>query len=190
MATQLQYLIWIRQSLLPQADMVPYADQHCARKLHLSIQNSMGHIYSYNIKLDQDILPNYESYTWGEAAIRFFNRVSNFLQEAVCDWNHTRDDVTLSYNMRFVGVHEDSSDGAATVILDMFLKFGVLVYNQDERWALSWTARFRRLYCFGDWKTIKNGTAFVNKLSNRSLSFELSSLQAEIFWMHSVLSCS
>jgi hypothetical protein len=89
--------------------------------------------------------------------------------------------VTLSYNMRFDGVHEDSSDGAATVILDMFLKFGVLVYNQDETWALSRTARIRRLYCFGDRKTIENGTAFVNKLSNRSLSFELSSLQAEIF---------
>ena len=48
------------------------------------------------------------------------------------DWNKTQDEVTLSYNMGFVGVHEDSSDGAATVILDMLLKFGVLVYDQND----------------------------------------------------------
>ncbi len=95
----------------------------------------MGH--GYNIELDQDVLPNYESYTQGEAAISFFNSVSKFWREAVCDWNRTRDDVTLSYNMGFISVHEGSSDGAATVILDMLLKFGVLVYNQDKTWALS-----------------------------------------------------
>ena len=75
----------------------------------LSIQNSMGHCY--NIELDRDVLPSYESYTRGEAAISFFNSVSKFWREAVCDWNRTRDDVTLSYNMGFVGVREGSSDG-------------------------------------------------------------------------------
>ena len=149
------------------------------RRHILSIQNSVGH--GYNIELDRDVLPNYAAYTQGEAAISFFNSVSKFQQEAVCDWNRTRDDVTFSYNMRFVGVRKDSLDGAATVILDMLLNFGVLVYNQDETWALSRTARFCRLYCFGDRKTIKNGTAFVNKRINCSLSFEQSSLQAENF---------
>ncbi len=41
---------------------------------------------------------------------------------AVGDWNKTRDDVTLSYNMGFVGVREDSSDSAAAVILDMLFE--------------------------------------------------------------------
>jgi hypothetical protein len=44
--------------------------------------------------------------------------------------------VTLSYNIGFVGVREDSSDGAASVVLDMLLKFWALVYNQDETWAV------------------------------------------------------
>ncbi len=40
--------------------------------------------------------------------------------------------MTLLYNMGFVGVREDLSDGAASVILDMLLKFGVLIYNEDK----------------------------------------------------------
>jgi hypothetical protein len=60
--------------------------------------------------------------------------------------------------MGFVGVREDSSDGAASVILDMLLKFGLLVYNDDETWALHKFAKVRRLYCFGDRKTIENNS--------------------------------
>jgi hypothetical protein len=100
---------------------------------------------------------------------------------AVNDWNKIRDDVTLSYNMGFVGVRENSSDGAAAVILDMLLKFGVLVYDQNKTWALHCCGKFCRLYCFGDRKTIENSTAFVNKLGTCRLSFEQSSWQAEIF---------
>ncbi len=97
------------------------------------------------------------------------------------DWNPNCDEVTLSLNMGFVGVHDNSSDGAASVILDMLLKFGLLIYNDDDTWALHKFTKIRRLYCFGDRNTIENSTAFLNKLSNRSLSFERTSIQAEIF---------
>ena len=97
------------------------------------------------------------------------------------DWNPNCDEVTFSFNMGFVGVREDSSNSAASVILDMLLKFSLLIYNDDETWALHKFAKIHRLYCFGDRKTIENSTAFVNKLSNRSLSFEQTSSQAEIF---------
>ena len=97
------------------------------------------------------------------------------------DWNPKCNKVTLSFSMRFVGVREDSSDGAAAVILDMLLKFGVLVYKDNETWALHKFAKVRRLYCFCDCKSTKNCSAFVNKLNNRSLSFEETSIQAEIF---------
>jgi hypothetical protein len=107
--------------------------------------------------------------------------VTNFQMLAVTDWNEFQDNVTLSYNMGFVGVREDSSDGVVLVILDMLLKFGVLVYNQDETWSLHWLAKLCHFYCFGDQKMIENSSAFVKKLSNQNLSFEESSLQAEIF---------
>jgi hypothetical protein len=97
----------------------------------------------------------------------------------VRDWNEFSDNMTLSYNMGFVGVHEHSSGGTATVILDMLLKFGVLMYNKDENCALHCVDKMGRLYCFGDREIIENSLAFVNKLSNRTLSFEESSLQAK-----------
>ena len=74
--------------------------------------------------------------------------------------------------MGFVGVREDLSDGAAAVILDMLLKFGILIYDQNWTWKLHRYANLRQLYCFCDRKTIENSTAFVNKLNNLSLSFE------------------
>ncbi len=63
----------------------------------------------------------------------------------------------------------------------MLLNLWVLSYEDDETWALQQFAKLRWLYCFGDWKTIKNTSAFENKLSNCSILFEESSLQAEIF---------
>ncbi len=47
--------------------------------------------------------------------------------------------------------------------------------------ALQRFAKLRRLYCFGDQKTIENTLVFVKKLSNPCLSFEESSIQAQIF---------
>ena len=56
---------------------------------------------------------------------------------AVGDWNKTRDDVTLSYNMGFVGVREDSSDSAAAVILDML--FEIWSTHVRSEWDLGST---------------------------------------------------
>jgi hypothetical protein len=75
-------------------------------------------------------------------------------------------DVTLLYDMGFVGVCEDSSNGAASAILDKLLKFGVFVYDQDETWSLHWFAKLHQLYCVGNRKTIENSSAFVNIVSN------------------------
>jgi hypothetical protein len=82
-------------------------------------------------------------------AMVFFKNVLKFQRQAVKDWNSHCYDVTLSYNMGFIGVREDSSNGAALVILDMLLKFGVLIYNDNNMWALNQFAKLQRLYCFG-----------------------------------------
>ena len=62
------------------------------------------------------------------------------------------------------------------VILFLSPTFGTDLFLNHEQ-----IPKFCRLYCFGDRKTIENSSAFVNKLSNPSLSFKQSSLQAEIF---------
>lgn len=149
------------------------------RRNILAIRNSLSH--GYNVDINRNVLPKFERYTREASESGFFKMVVEFQRDAVRDWNKSCDDVTLSYNMGFVGVSEDSSFGTAAVVLDMLLKFGVLIYDDSGTWKLHRWAYLRRLYCFGDRKTIENSTAFVNKLSNRSLSFEESSMQAQIF---------
>ena len=99
------------------------------------------------------------------------------------DWNATADDVTMSFNMGFVGIREDSAAaGAGSVVLDMLLKFGLLKYNDDNTcWEVAADINTRRLYSFGDRKSNENCTTFVSTLSHRPLTFEESSMQAEIF---------
>jgi hypothetical protein len=87
----------------------------------------------------------------------------------------------MSFNMGFVGIREDSAVGAGSVILDMLLKLGLLQYNDGNTWELAAHINSRRLYSFGDRKSNKNCTAFVSMLSHIPLTFEKSSMQAEIF---------
>ncbi len=151
------------------------------RRHILTIRNNFSNVYENAKQHDANHMTVFGEYTRTNAAHSFFKSVADFQNKAVTDWNEFQDNVTLSYNMGFVGLRGDSSSGAALVILDMLLKFGVFVYKQDKTWSLHCLAKLRRFYCFGDWKTIENSSAFVNKLSNRNLSFKESSLQAEIF---------
>jgi hypothetical protein len=63
----------------------------------------------------------------------------------------------------------------------MLLKFGLLQYKDNESWELAHDVGTRRLYSFGDRKSNENCTAFLSTLTHRPLTFEESSLQADIF---------
>ena len=54
-------------------------------------------------------------------SLAFYSAVYKFQQRAVLDWNATADNVTMLFNMGFVGIREDSSAGAGSVLLDMLL---------------------------------------------------------------------
>ena len=114
------------------------------RRNLLAIRNSLSH--GYNVDINRNVLSKFERYTREASESGFFKSVLEFQIDAVRDWNQSRDDVTLSYNMGFVGVREDSSDGAAAVILDMLLKFGVLIYDQNGTWKLHQYANLHQLY--------------------------------------------
>jgi hypothetical protein len=47
----------------------------------------------------------------------FFNAVYHFQCDAILDWNPSANSVTMSFNMGFVGIHEDLSAGAGTVVV-------------------------------------------------------------------------
>ncbi len=125
----------------------------------LAIHSCFSQDYKNNVHNEPAKILLLWNYVRQPTAAVFFKTVLNFQRQAVKDWNSHCNDVILSYNLGFVGVREDSSDGAALVILDMLLKFGVLTYNDNNTWALKWFAKLRRLYCFGDRKTIENSSA-------------------------------
>ena len=147
----------------------------------LMMHHALRQDYDHDKHNDGQGLCRFKDHLREPSAVAFFRDVKDFQRIAVRDWNPKCDKVTLSFNMGFVGIREDSHNRVAVVVLDMLLKFGVQVYKDDETWALHKFAKVRRLYCFGNRKTIKNSSAFVNKLSNRSLSFKDTSIQAEIF---------
>jgi hypothetical protein len=123
----------------------------------------------------------FNEYCLSEKSKAFFSRVYKFQRQSVLDWNSTANCVTLSLNMGFVGIREDSASGTGSVVLDMLLKFGVLTYIDNGTWQLEDNAKTPSLYGYGNQKSNKNCSAFLYNLNNRPLTFEVSSLQAEIF---------
>ena len=97
----------------------------------LMLQKALIHEYYNDKHSDTDGLKQLRDYVCEPSVTAFFRDDFKFQRKAVRDWNETCAEVTLSYNMGFFGVREDSLNGAALVILDMLPKFGVLVYKDD-----------------------------------------------------------
>ena len=126
-------------------------------------------------------IEKFNEYCASTESSAFFSSAYKFQRRAVLDWNSFADNVTMSFNMGFVGIREDSASGAGSVFLDMLMKYGLLKYNDDQSWELADDVGTRWLYSFGDRKSNENCTAFLSTLTNRPLTFEESSMQAEVF---------
>ena len=132
--------------------------------------------------INANSITKFTEYCASYEAKAFYSCMYRFQRQAVCDWNKTADCVTLSFNIGFVRIHKDSVSGAGSVVLDMLLKFGILKYTEEGTWELEPNAKSQWLYSFGDRKSNKNCSSFLNTcLSNRLLTFEESSMQAKIF---------
>ena len=127
---------------------------------------------SNGIGVNADHIAKFNEYCSATDSKRVFTAAYKFQRKAVLGWNPNADEVTMSFNMGFIGIREDSAVGAGSVVLDMLLKFGLLQYNDDNTWELAADINSRRLYSFGDRKSNKNCTAFVSTLSHRPLTFE------------------
>ena len=133
------------------------------------------------IEVNADHIWKFNKYCSTEDSLKIFNAAYKIQRKAVLDWNANADDVTMLFNMGFVGIQEDSAAGAGSVVLDMLLKFGLLKYSDNNTWDIAADINKSRLYSFGEKKSNESCSAFVSTLSHRSLTFEESSMQAEIF---------
>ena len=119
------------------------------------------------IEVNADHIWKFNEYCSTEDSLKIFNAAYKIQRKAVLDWNANADDVTMLFNMGFVGIQEDSAAGAGSVVLDMLLKFGLLKYNDDNTWDIAAVVNKKRLYSFGDRKSNENCSAFVSMLSHR-----------------------
>jgi hypothetical protein len=133
------------------------------------------------IGVNADHIRKFNKYCYTEDSLQFFNAAYKLQRKAMLDWNANADDVTMSFNMGFIGIQEDSAAGAGSVVLDTLLKFVLLKYNDNNTWEVAADINKRRLYSFGDRKSNENCSTFVSMLSYRPLTFKESSMQAEIF---------
>ncbi len=144
---------------------------------------------SIGARINVDNINKFNVYCLSEESKKFFSSVYKFQLKVVLDWNSGADCVTLSRNMGFVSIKEDSAVGAGSVVLDMLLKFGALKYIDSRTWWLEDIATTHRLYSYGDRKSNEYCTAFLSTLNHWPLIFEESSLQAEIILSHLIILC-
>ena len=96
-------------------------------------------------------------------------------------WHPNIDDCSLSIYLGLIGIDEATSKECGAITLDLLLRAGVLVTNEDGSWSLADDWDQRRIYIFGDAKTIENMAKFVRDMQDRKISYSNANMQAEVF---------
>ena len=66
-------------------------------------------------------------------------------------------------------------------MLDLLLREGVLVKEDDGSWMLAPDWESRCIYLFGDAKTIENVAKFMRDMPDQKVSYTVANLQSEVF---------
>ena len=94
-----------------------------------------------------------------------------FVKDATDKWNLTGKEPTESTYLGLIGIDESASKECGAVLLDLMLRAGVLHQTNDGEWKLDENWEHRKVYFFGDAKTIENVTKFVRDVQERRLSY-------------------
>ena len=65
--------------------------------------------------------------------------------------------------------------------MDLILRAGVLVESADGSWVLAQDWKERRIYLFGDAKTLENMIKFVRDVRERRTHYSVANCQMEVF---------
>ena len=94
----------------------------------------------------------------------------------------------MSIYLRLIGIDESASKECVVITLDLLLRAGVLIQSDGGSWELANDWNKRRIYIFGDTKTIENMAKFVRDMQDRRISYSVTNLQGELFLKQSVRS--
>ena len=84
-------------------------------------------------------------------------------------------------HLGLLGIDEAASKECGSITLDLLLRSGILVETEDGGWSLADDWENRRVYLFGDAKTIENMSKFVKDMQDRKISYTQDNVQAEVF---------
>jgi len=74
-----------------------------------------------------------------------------------------------------------ASKECGAITLDLLLRAGVIVEVDDGSWELAKNWESRRIYLYGDAKTIENMTKFVRDMQDCRISYTHANIQLEVF---------
>ena len=105
----------------------------------------------------------------------------HFVKDATDEWNPTGKEPTESAYLGLIGIGESASKECGAILLDLLLRAGVLLQTNDVANGNLKTTGRKKMYFFGDAKTIEHVTKFVRDVQERRLSYSLANIQADIF---------
>ena len=108
-------------------------------------------------------------------------KAKEFQRNTVRRWNPHADECSLSIYLGLIGIDESASKECGVITLDLLLRAGVLIQSDDGSWELADDWDKRRIYIFGDAKTIENMAKFVRDMQDRRISYSVANLQGEMF---------
>ena len=80
-----------------------------------------------------------------------------------------------------IGIDEAVLKECAAITLDLLLHVGVVIEEDGGGWSLAPDYHLRRIYLFGDAKTIENVAKFVCDMQARKITYSIANLQGEVF---------
>ena len=108
-------------------------------------------------------------------------QAKRFQKEVVRKWNPSIDDPTTSMYLGLVGIDESAAKECGAITLDLLLRAGVLEQEEDGSWILAEGWDKRRIYLYGDAKTVENISKFVRDMQLRRITYTQANLQADVF---------
>jgi len=111
----------------------------------------------------------------------FVDGAKTFHDKATKSWNDEVDEVTKQLLLGLCALPEESAKQCGAITLDQLFRVGILIENKDGTWRLADNWKERRVYLFGDCKTIENNAKFYRDLAAMPLTFDEASKQADIF---------
>jgi hypothetical protein len=90
---------------------------------HQKIIGNMSRAFSWHFDcsgpgVNVDSIEKFNEYCSSKESKELYSYAYNFHEQVVLDWNQMADSVTISLNMGFAGIPDDSAAGAGSVVLD------------------------------------------------------------------------